>query len=101
LRDDLEEVERILELLPAVGNPWDVDAPAARLDALVALGDLKGVEAEAAPLLIGESLFKPFAQRALGTIRGDRRLLEEARRGFAMLGIESSGEIRPRRRPRA
>ena len=89
LRGDLEEAERILEVLPAVGNPWDVDAPAARLDALVALGDREAVEAEAAPLLNSESLFKPFAQRALGTVRGDRRLLEDARRGFAMLGIEA------------
>jgi class 3 adenylate cyclase/tetratricopeptide (TPR) repeat protein len=87
LRDDLEAAERILQVLPPTGNPFDVDAAAARLDGLTALGDRAGVEEEAVPFLEGESYTRPFAQRALGITRGERPLVEEAVRRFELMGL--------------
>lgn len=81
LRGDLDEAERILERLPTA-DPWGLDAPAARLDALVALGDRTRVEEEAAPFIDDESYYRPFAQRALGLMRDEHALVEEALAGF-------------------
>ena len=86
-RDDLDEVERILERLPASVDPWTVDNAAARLDALVVLGDRERVEEEAAPFLEGESYTRPFALRALGRVRGDRALIDDALGRFRALGL--------------
>jgi hypothetical protein len=91
-RDDLDEVERILERLPASVDPWTVDNAAARLDALVALGDRERVEKEAAPFLEGESYTRPFALRALGRVRGDRVLIDEALGRFRALGLAWQAE---------
>jgi class 3 adenylate cyclase len=91
-RDDLDEVERILERLPARVYPWTVDNAAARLDALVALGDRKRVEKEAASFLQGESYTRPFALRALGRVRGDRVLIDEALGRFRALGLAWQAE---------
>ena len=87
LRGGLDEVERILELLPPGGDPFSVDNAAARLDALVALGDRDRVEEEAAPFLDGESYTRPFALRALGIVRGDRALAEQAVARFEAMGL--------------
>ena len=57
--------ERILAEKPAV-DLFDVDYPAARLDALAALGDRAGVEPEASPALALGGYVEPFALRALG-----------------------------------
>jgi hypothetical protein len=84
---DLDEVARLLEWLPASGGPWDVDAAATRLDALVALGEAERVEEEAAPWLDVRCYTQPFALRALGIVRGDRKLLDLARSGFDALGL--------------
>jgi hypothetical protein len=86
LRGDEEEARRILEVLPA-GAPWAVDGAAARLDALVALGEAEHVEEEAAPFLEEESYTRPFALRALGVNRGDVSLLLEAESGFDAMGL--------------
>ena len=91
LRGDLDEVERILERLPAV-DPWGLDAPAARLDALVALGDRTRVEEEAAPFLEEESYYRPFALRALGLVRDDGALVEGALAGFEAMGLQWQAE---------
>ena len=87
LRGDLDEAERILELLPPGGDPFSVDNAAARLDALVALGDRDRVEEEAAPFLDGESYTRPFALRALGIVRGDKALAEQAVARFEEMGL--------------
>ena len=91
LRGDLDEAERILERLPTV-DPWGLDAPAARLDALVALGDCTRVEEEAAPFLDDESYYRPFAQRALGLMRDEHALVEEALAGFEAMGLQWHAE---------
>jgi class 3 adenylate cyclase/tetratricopeptide (TPR) repeat protein len=86
-RGDLEEAERILAALPAAGDPFGVDAPAARLDALAALGERDRVEAEAAPFLERRSYTRPFAFRALGLARNDSSLIERAAVEFESIGL--------------
>jgi class 3 adenylate cyclase len=88
LRGDLAEAERILERLPTGVDPWGFDAAAARLDALVALGDRARVEAEAAPYLGAASYTHPFALRALGIVQGRRDLVEQALAAFAAQGLD-------------
>jgi class 3 adenylate cyclase len=88
LRGDLAEVERILELLAAAGDPWSVDAAAARLDALAALGDRRRVENEAVPYLDEDSYTRPFALRSLGLMRGERALIEDALAQFTAMDLE-------------
>jgi class 3 adenylate cyclase/tetratricopeptide (TPR) repeat protein len=87
LRGDLGEAERIFELLPPGGDQFSVDNAAARIDALVALGDRDRVEEEAAPFLGGESYTRPFALRALGIVRGDSTLTEQAAERFEAMGL--------------
>jgi class 3 adenylate cyclase/tetratricopeptide (TPR) repeat protein/type II secretory pathway predicted ATPase ExeA len=87
LRGDLDEAERILERLPTI-DPWGLDGPAARLDALVALGDRMGVEDAAAPFVREESYYRPFALRALGLVRTERALVEQALARFEAMGLE-------------
>jgi hypothetical protein len=87
LRGDLETIEHLLETLRPRGGPWDIDAAAARLDALTALGDTERVEAEAAPWLQLDCYTQPFALRAVGTVRGDTSLLERAQVTFETLGL--------------
>jgi hypothetical protein len=87
LRGDLEDAERILDLLPAEVDPFGFDNASARLDALVALGDRDRVEEEAAPFLDGESYTRPFALRALGIVRADGRLVEQAAARFEEMGL--------------
>ena len=88
LRGDLEEAERILDLLPAGVDPYGFDNASARLDALVALGDRDRVEEEAAPFLVGESYTRPFALRALGIVRSDTALLDKATARFRAMGLD-------------
>jgi class 3 adenylate cyclase/tetratricopeptide (TPR) repeat protein len=87
LRGDEEEARRILEVLPAMGGPFSVDSTAARLDALVALGETERIEEEAAPFLEQESYTQPFALRALGISRGDASLLRAAESRFEAMGL--------------
>jgi class 3 adenylate cyclase len=86
-RGDLEEANRILAAVPATGDPFGVDAPAARLDAFTALGERDRVETEAAPFLERRSYTRPFAFRALGTTRRDSSLLERAATEFESIGL--------------
>ena len=81
-------MRRILEVLPALGGPWGLDGAAARLDALLALGETERLEEEAAPFLGEESYTGPFALRALGISRGDASLVEQAVARFEAMGLE-------------
>jgi class 3 adenylate cyclase len=88
VRDDLAEVERILERVPPSVDPWGLDAAAARLDALVALGDRARVESEAARYVEAESYTHPFALRALGIVRDDAALVRRALAQFEAMGLD-------------
>jgi hypothetical protein len=87
-RGELDLVERLLHDAPLDGSFFDVDTPAARLDALVALGDRRRVEAEAAGWLEVPGYTQPFALRALGLVSGDGELVERAAVGFEALGLD-------------
>jgi hypothetical protein len=86
LRGDLESAERILAENPEV-DFFDVDYPAARLDALAAVGDRAGVEAEAPRALEFGGYVEPFAVRALGLVREEPELLDRAAARFEELGL--------------
>ena len=87
VRGDLDDARRILASLPATIDAFGLDAPAARLDALAALGDADRVEAEAAPFAERPSYVRPFALRALGTTRRDAGLITEAAGLFEDMGL--------------
>ena len=87
LRGDLDEMERILELLPVGIDHWGIDGDAARLDALAALGRAQQVEAEALPFLERPSYTQPFALRALGLVRSEPALLGRAAACFEEIGL--------------
>ncbi len=87
LRGDLDAADRILEGLPPTGDVFGLDAPAARLDALAALGETSRVEQEAEPFLAEESYTHPFALRALGITRGDTSLIEQSVSRFDAMGL--------------
>jgi hypothetical protein len=78
------DIGAVAELLPAEPPapggrpPWDVYVLPLRLDALVALRDRERVETEAPSLLRPRTYFEPFALRALGVIREDDELLDQA-----------------------
>jgi DNA-binding SARP family transcriptional activator len=86
LRGELEAAARLLAAEPAI-DFWDVDYPAARLDALVALGDRRRVEADAKVALGRAGYVEPFALRALGVVREDVALIERAAASFDALGL--------------
>ena len=86
LRGDLGLAERILTEEPAV-DFFDVDYPAARLDALAALRDRPGVETEAPRALELGGYVEPFALRALGVVRGECELLDRAAIRFEELEL--------------
>jgi class 3 adenylate cyclase/tetratricopeptide (TPR) repeat protein len=86
LRGDFEAAEQIVETIPPT-DPFGVDGPAARLDALAALGDRKRTAEEAA-LFVGEpSYTRPFALRTLGRVREDPPLIERAAAEFEEMGL--------------
>jgi tetratricopeptide (TPR) repeat protein len=86
-RADEEETRRILEVLPAKGGPFDVDGSAARLDALLWLGETERLEEAAMPFLDGQGYTRPFAQRTLGIARRDALLVDEAAASFDAMGL--------------
>jgi len=63
-------------------------AQAARLDALVALGDRGRVEEEAAPLLRPNTYLEPYALRALGLMRENEDLIAQAIKRFEKMGLD-------------
>jgi hypothetical protein len=86
LRGDLGAVERLVAANPAV-DFYDIDYPAARLDAFAALRDRERAEAEAPPVLRSGGYAEPFALRAIGVLREERSLVERAVARFEELGL--------------
>ena len=80
-RGDLGAVAELLPAEPpAPGGrpPWDVYVLPVRLDALTVLRDHERLETEAPSLLQPGTYFEPFALRALGVVREEAELLEQA-----------------------
>jgi class 3 adenylate cyclase/tetratricopeptide (TPR) repeat protein len=82
-RNELTQLERLVAL-----EPMEIEPPAAFFDALVALGDSRRIEAEAPKRLKPGTYAEPFALRALGVARGDRKLLHEAATRFQAMGLD-------------
>ncbi len=96
VRGELETVERLLpSLSPEKLDFADFTAWPAWLDACAALRDRKSVEEEAPPLLRPKSYLEPFALRALGVVRDDESLIEQAAARFDAMGLDwHAGETR-------
>ena len=86
-REDRAEVARLVHEAPQVFLAFGPAPLGARLDALVFLGEVEAIEAEAPPLLRPGSYVEPFALRALGVARGDEQLLARADARFAAMGL--------------
>ena len=86
VRGDLETAERLLESGEAMYF-GEIAARAARLDALAILGKRERVGEEATPLLRPNTYLEPFALRALGVVREEEDLIEEAVDRFEEMGL--------------
>jgi class 3 adenylate cyclase/tetratricopeptide (TPR) repeat protein len=90
LRGDLGDVDSLVAPADlAAGQTWFVlQSVAARLDVLAAAREREKLEREARPLLeLEHSYLTPFALRALGVVREDQVLLEQAKRAFESMGL--------------
>ena len=91
LRGALDEVERLLAPLAEFRQrqTWFVlPTAAARLDALASVGDRERIEDEAAELARPNTYLEPFALRALGIVREDEELIEQALERFEAMHLD-------------
>jgi class 3 adenylate cyclase len=71
------------------GRTWyALQATAARFDALAEVGDRRRIEDEAPELAKPNTYLEPFALRALGRVRKDVRLTEQAAERFDAMGLD-------------
>jgi hypothetical protein len=89
LRGELDGVERLLEdAVVSQEETWgQLAALATWLDAFAALSDRGRIESDAPALMQPGTYLEPFALRALGLVREDRALIEDAARRFGALGL--------------
>jgi class 3 adenylate cyclase/tetratricopeptide (TPR) repeat protein len=89
LRGDLEHLDTMAPPFPEYrAQTWfALQAVTARLEALAALGDRERVEREAPLLAKPKTYLEPFAIRALGQVRSDEHLVEQAAARFDELGL--------------
>jgi hypothetical protein len=87
-RGDLEMLRRLVDGLDEEQlKPWAYLSRAPLFDALVALGERERIEADA-PMWIGQNSYaSPFALRALGLVREDDKLVEQAAQAFDAIGL--------------
>jgi len=90
-QDDLEGVATLMAVTPHEWRPWAtwwaLDLEVTRLDALTALHDAAGVEAEAPKMLGSGDFINAIAKRALGAVRRDPKLLHEATDAFTRMTL--------------
>ena len=67
---------------------FHLGSQAALLDGLPGLRDRERTEEQAQPFLRPGTYLEPFALRALGLVREDEELIEEALQRFAALGLD-------------
>src|SRR6266540_2412879 len=85
--DRLEPVD-----LARVKHEYALSAAAARLDALAALKERSLVERDGPPLLRPGTYLEPFALRALGAVREDGLIIEQAADHFDAMGLDWHAE---------
>jgi hypothetical protein len=88
--DALDRPERVD--LARVKQEYALHAAAARLDALAALKERSLVERDGPPFLRPGTYLEPFALRALGAVREDELLIEQAADHFDAMGLEWHAE---------
>jgi hypothetical protein len=88
LRGEIDALDRLEPVdLARVKHEYALPAAAARLDALAALKERSLVERDAPPLLRPGTYLEPFALRALGAVRDDELLIEQAADRFDAMGL--------------
>jgi hypothetical protein len=89
LRGAIDDAAAQLDRLDLSGGQFwfALPAVAARLDALAALKERALLEREAPPLLQPSTYVEPFALRALGVVREDEALVEQAVERFQAAGL--------------
>jgi class 3 adenylate cyclase/tetratricopeptide (TPR) repeat protein len=89
LRGEVEDVDSLIGPLDlSHGQSWfALPSAVARLDALAAANARSSVEREAATVLRAGTYLEPFALRALGIVRGDEALIEQAGDRFDAIGL--------------
>jgi class 3 adenylate cyclase len=92
-RGEMKEVDPLDQAdLARVRPEYALPAVAARLDALAALRERSTVERDALPLLQRGIYLEPFALRALGAVREDELLIEQAADRFDAMGLNWHAE---------
>jgi hypothetical protein len=85
---DLTEAREIVEQLdPELLESWSVRIRASLFDALAALGERQRIEADAPEWIERPGYARPFALRALGLVREDEALVEQAAAAFDAIGL--------------
>ena len=94
LRGELDSAARLLrDAVFSQDETWgQLAALATWLDAFAALGDRDRIESDALPLMQPGTYLEPFALRALGLVREDRALVEQAAARFDALGLAWHGD---------
>jgi class 3 adenylate cyclase/tetratricopeptide (TPR) repeat protein len=86
-RSDLAELRQLVDSMTEEElQPWAYTSLSGCFDALAVLGDRDRLEEHAPRWLGSRSYLEPFAERALGQLRGDRSLVEQAAAHFEAMG---------------
>jgi hypothetical protein len=88
----VESVGEALEVAGSHNLSFGLAHRAARMDALAALRDRRRVEEDAPPLLQAGTYIEPFALRALGIVREDEALVDQARDRLRAMGLDWHAE---------
>jgi hypothetical protein len=93
LRGEVEDVVSLDKAdLARIQHEYALPTAAARLDALAALRERAVVEADAPTLIQTGTYLGPFALRALGAVREDESLIQQAADGFDAIGLNWHAE---------
>jgi class 3 adenylate cyclase len=92
LRGNLPPVAETLQPAASHNLSFGLARLAARMDAFAALRDRRRVEEDAPPLLAAGTYIEPFALRALGLVREDDALVNQARERLRAIGLHWHAE---------
>ena len=87
-RHDLDSLSEVIALEGMHRYVFGLHDTAARLDAMAALRDRDRVETKASDFLQSGTYLEPFALRAIGIVRGDQALIDQADERFKLLGLD-------------
>jgi hypothetical protein len=87
-RGDLGKVERLVRGEERFQQVFHLGSTSGLLDGLAAIRDRRRVEEEAERVLKPGTYLEPFALRALGLVREDEALIEQALARFEAMGLD-------------